>query len=268
MTGEAEMNRGKKPLSSWLLLVLFGLPFLLFVALLLIQRSTPRSLEADLAERPELKATLTAFRTHYPDDYRAFLARISAIADAEGAAAAERAAGGDIRRFVAGKSEAIARAPAADLHRLARAIAVLVVELQRVDADICAQFVTRGTMDPARLPASTSRAIGRTNAQFLGAARAGEGRNGTMRGPLSPPDTAAWLQRIAAIDPALVRQAQSGGAADTSPARLCANGVTVHRAAADLPEAQAANVMAHLVRQSFGGAQPELAVEPGRVSAR
>lgn len=246
------MNRRKKPPSSWLLMALFGLPFLLFVALLLVQRNTPRSLEADLAERPELEATLAAFRTHYPDDYRAFLARISAIADAEGAAAAERAAGDDIRRFVAGKSEAIARAPAAELHRLARAIAVLVVELQRVDADICAQFVTRGAMDPARLPAATSRAIGGMNAQFLRAARAGEG-NGTMRGPLSPPDTAAWLQRMAAIDPALVRQAQTGGAADTSPARVCANGLTVHRAAADLPEVQAANVMAHLVRQSFGG---------------
>jgi hypothetical protein len=254
MTGGAGMNRGNKPLSSWLLIALFGLPFLLFVALLLVQRSTPRSLEADLAERPELEATLSAFHTHYPEDYRTFLARISAIADAEGVAAAERAAGGDIRRFVAGKSEAIARAPARELHLLARAIAALAADLQRVDTGMCAQFVTRGAMDPARLPAATSRAIGRMNAQFLRAARAGEGGGGTMRGPLSPPDTAAWLQRMAAIDPALVRQAQTGGAADTRPARLCANGVTVHRAAAELPEAQAANVMAHLVRQSFGNA--------------
>jgi hypothetical protein len=238
------------------LFALFGLPFALFVAILLLQRSTPATLETRLAERPELDGTLAAFRTAYPDDYRAFLERVSAIADAEGLAAAERAAGEDIRRFVAGKAEAIARSPAAELHALARAIAGLVIELQRVDAELCAQFVTQGAMDPARLPASTSRAIGRMNAQFLTAARSGETRRPPARDPLSPPDTAAWLQRMAAIDPALVRQAQAGGPADASPARLCANGVTLHRAAAELPEAQAANVMAHLVRQSFGRTRP------------
>ncbi|MDQ8754704.1 hypothetical protein RCO27_00535 [Sphingosinicella sp. LHD-64] len=250
---EEPQTKRRRSLGSGALIALFGLPFALFVAFLLFQRSTPDALEARLAERPELEDTLAAFRTAYPDDYRAFLARVSAVADAEGQSAAERAAGEDIRRFVAGKADAIVRAPAADLHALARAIAALVAELQRVDAGLCAQFVTQGAMEPARLPAPASRAIGRMNAQFLTAARGGEA-GGSPRGPLSPPDTAAWLQRMAAIDPALVRQAQTGGAADMRPARLCANGVTVHRAAAELPEAQAANVMAHLVRQSFGGA--------------
>lgn len=246
----------RRSLNSWMLIALFGLPFAAFVAFLLFQRSTPETLETRLAQRPELEATLAAFRTAYPDDYRAFLGRVSAIADAEGLAAAERAAGEDIRRFVAGKAEAMVRAPAAELHALARAIAGLVIELQRIDADLCAQFVTQGAMEPARLPASASRAIGRMNVRFLTAARSGETGRAPARGPLSPPDTAAWLQRMAAIDPALVRQAQTGGEVDASPARLCANGVTLHRAAAELPEEQAANVMAHLVRQSFGRAQP------------
>ena len=95
----------KRRLNSWLLIALFGLPFALFVAFLLSRGSTAQSVEARFAERPDLGETAAAFRETYPQDYAAFLARAAATTDAEGDAAADRAAIGDIREFLAALRE-------------------------------------------------------------------------------------------------------------------------------------------------------------------
>lgn len=242
-----EPPKRRQPRSAWLVVVALGLGFGLFVAFLLGQGSSPRALEAHFAERPDLAATTAAFRESYPGDYAAFLGRIGAVADAEGQAAADRAAIAEIRAFLAARSERIASAPAPDLHALGRAIAELAQALQRTNADLCAQFVARGVLDPARLPPAATRAIGEMNARMFRAARGGEASNAVQRGGLARPDVAAWLARMDALDPNLL--AAPANPADTKA--QCARGVILYRAAADLPEAQAANVTAHLVRLSF-----------------
>lgn len=241
---EPEKQR-KGPIPGWLVIALFGIPFALFVAFLLGRGSTPQSVEARFAERVDLAETAGAFRETYPDDYAAFLARIAAVTDAEGRAAADRAAIGDIREFLAARSEAISNAPAADLHALGGAIAAVAERLQQAGPEPCAQFVTQGVPDPARLPPAATQAVGRMNALMFRAARAGEGA-AAPRGGLAREDVAAWLAAMERLDPALPDRPPPADAA-----QQCHSGVIAYRAAAGLPEAQAANVAAHLIRLSF-----------------
>lgn len=240
----------KRGLNGWFLIALFGLPFALFVAFLLSRGSSSQSVEAHFAQRADLGETTTAFRETYPQDYATFLARIAAITDAEGEAAADRAAIGDIREFLAARSENIIRAPAANLHALGGAIASVAQTLQQANPELCAQFVTQGGLDPARLPETARRAIGRMNALMFRAAKAGDGA-GTARSGLTRPDVAAWLAGMERIDPELATRPPPANAM-----QQCASGVVAYRAAAELPEAQAANVTAHLIRVSFGAPEP------------
>lgn len=244
MTDQSDA-KPKRGLNGWLLIALFGLPFALFVAFLLSRGSSPASVEAHFAQRADLGETTAAFRETYPEDYAGFLTRIAAITDAEGEAAADRAAIGDIREFLAARSENIIRAPAANLRALGGAIAGVAQALQQANPDLCAQFVTQGGLDPARLPDGARRAIGRMNGLMFRAAKAGEGA-ATARSGLARADVAAWLAGMERIDPELPRRPPP-----TNAAEQCRSGVTAYRAAAELPEAQAANVTAHLVRQSF-----------------
>lgn len=240
----------KRTLSPWLLIALFGLPFAAFVALLLTQGNSAGSIERRFSERPDLAETLAAYRQAYPEDYAAFIERAATTANARGEAEAERAAIGEIRAYLAAKSGAIAQAPAAGLHALGGALAGLAGQLQRFNPELCAQFVAQGVMDPARLPGAIQRGIGQVNALMFRAARAGEGSGAVARGSLSREDGAAWVARMAAIDPSLAGQIAGTTGAD-GPPQQCQRGVTLYRAAAELPEAQSANVTAHLVRQSF-----------------
>lgn len=244
MPDEPEKKR-KRPIAGWLVIVLFGLPFALFVAFLLSRGSTPQSVEARFAERADLAETAAAFRETYPDEYAAFLTRIAQVTDAEGEAAADRAAIDDIRGFLAGRSQAISNAPTADLHALGGAIAALAETLRQVNPALCAQFVTQGAPDPARLPPAATLAIGRMNALMFRAARAGEDA-AEARGGLAREDVAAWLREMERLDPELPNRPPPADAA-----QQCQSGVTAYRAAAELPEAQAANVAAHLIRMSF-----------------
>ncbi len=242
---EAPKTKPKRAIPGWLVIALFGIPFALFVAFLLSRGSTPQSVEARFGERADLADTAAAFRETYPEDYAAFLTRIASVTDNEGQAAADRAAIGDIREFLAARSQAISDAPVADLHALGGAIADLAEELQRVNPQLCAQFVTQGVPDPARMPESATRAVGRMNALMFRAARAGEGAEAS-RGGLAREDVAAWLAGMERLDPELPNRPPPADAA-----QQCRSGVTAYRAAAELPEPQAANVAAHLIRLSF-----------------
>lgn len=247
MADEMEKKPGRS-IPGWLVIILFGLPFALFVAFLLTRGTTPQSVEARFGARPDLAETTAAFRETYPDDYAAFVGRIAAMTDSEGAAAADRVAIGDIREFLAARGEAISNAPAAELHALGGAIASLAEMLQRTNPELCAQFVTRGVPDPARLPPAATRAIGRMNALMFRAARAGEGAEAPRDG-LRREDVSAWLAAMERLDPELPDRAPPADAA-----QQCHSGVIAYRAAAELPETQAANVAAHLIRQSFAPA--------------
>lgn len=241
---------------GWLPIVLIGGAFLLFVGFLLSQRSSSDSVEARLTARPELAATLTAFRENYPDDYRAYLAALSDITDRQGAEVADRAATGRLRSFIAGKVEAIASAPVADLDALADANLASLQRLREAGAPLCAAFIRDGAQGE-RMPAAALATIGQANALQFRAARHGEGPQRVARGQLSEQDGALWFLAIRQLDPALADRINSGQAGQGSPEERCATGIALYRAAAALPPETGANVTAHLVRQSFGRtAQP------------
>jgi hypothetical protein len=252
MTDDASTSRRRT--AGWLTILLIGGAFLLFVGFLLLQRSSPESVEARLTARPELAATLTAFREAYPADYRAYLTALSEITDRHGAEEADRAATTRLRSFIAGKAEAIANAPVADLDALADANLASLLRLREAGAPLCAAFVRDGAQGE-RLPPAVLATIGEANALQFRAARNGEGPRRVARGPLSEADGATWFLAIRQLDPALAERINSGQAGQGSAEERCATGIALYRAAAALPPEQAASITAHLVRQSFGRAR-------------
>lgn len=235
---------------NWLPIVLIGGGFLLFVAFLLAQHSSADSVEARLTARPELTATLAAFRETYPNDYRAWLTALSEITDIQGAEEADRAATSRLRSFIAGKVEAIASAPVADLDALADANLASLLRLREAGAPLCAAFIRDGAQGE-RLPPAALATIGQANALQFRAARHGEGPQRIVRDQLGEADGATWFLAIRQLDPALADRINSGTAGQGSAEERCATGITLYRAAAALPPEQAAAVTAHLVRQSF-----------------
>lgn len=249
MTQDTAAPPRRSAIGPWLLILGFGGGFALLVAFLLGTQASPRSVEARLAEQPALSATIAAFRESYPGDYAAFLDRLVGIENAQGAEAADRAALPALRRFIAGKSEAIASAPAAELAAIADAMANVVTTLRRISIPLCARFVTRGAQGE-RLPEAALAGVGALNALQFRAARHGEGAGRVARGPLGEADGAAWFTRIRALDPALAERLNGRAADQPGEQAQCETGLALYRAAAALPDAQSANVTAHLVRQS------------------
>lgn len=241
---------------GWLPILLLGIGFLLFVGFLLTQRSSTESVEARLAERPELTVTLAAFRENYPDEYGRYLAALSEITDRQGAEVADRAATERLRGFIASKVDAIAHAPVADLDALADANLASLQRLREAGVALCAAFVRDGAQGQ-RLPPAALATIGQANALQFRAARHGEGAQRVARGQLSEADGAQWYLAIRQFDPGLAERINSGTAGQGSAEERCATGVTLYRAAAALPPEQAANVTAHLVRQSFARRAPQ-----------
>jgi hypothetical protein len=246
-----ETPHPRRRAATWLPILLIGGGFLLFVGFLLAQRSSADAVEARLASRPELTATLAAFREAYPDDYRAWLDALSDITDRRGAEAADRAATERLRTFIAGKAEAIASAPVADLDALADANLATLLRLREAGASLCAAFVRDGAQGE-RLPPAAMQVIGQANALQFRAARNGERPERVARGQLNEADGAQWYLAIRALDPTLAQRINAGSAGQGTAEERCATGIALYRAAAALPPEQAANVTAHLVRQSFG----------------
>jgi len=239
--------------AGWLPILLIGGGFLLFVGFLLMQRSSPDSVEARLMARPELSATLAAFRETYPNDYRAYLTALSEITDRHGAEEADRAATSRLRSFIAGKAEAIASAPVADLDSLADANLASLLQLREAGAPLCAAYLRDGAQGE-RLPPAALATIGQANALQFRAARNGEGPQRVARGPLSEADGAMWFLAIRQLDPRVTNRINANSAGQGSAEERCATGIALYRAAAALPAEQGANVTAHLVRQSFARA--------------
>lgn len=237
--------------SGWLPILIFGVGFALFVTFLLGQQASPLSVATRLEGQPALGATLAAFRDSYPRDYQRFLAGLAEIENRDGAEAADLAALPRLRAFIAGKAEAIASAPVAELDALADANLATLLSLRQAGVPLCAAYVADGAQGQ-RLPAAALSRVSEANALQFRAARAGESRRRVQRGPLNEADGAQWFLRIRAIDPTLARAINDGTIDRGTAEQRCAAGIALYRAAADLPPEQAANVTAHLVRESFG----------------
>ncbi|MGE3396647.1 MAG: hypothetical protein AB7H79_07070 [Sphingomonas sp.] len=228
----------------------------MFVTFLISQQASPLSVATRLERQPALSATLAAFRDLYPRDYQAYLSALAEIENRDGAEAADQAAIARLRAFIAGKAEAIANAPVAELDALADANLATLIRLRRAGAPLCAAFLASGAQGQ-RLPPAALATVGEANALQFRAARRGESRQRVPRGPLSEADGAQWFLRIRAIDPALARAINDGSIDRGTPERQCAAGIALYRAATELAPEQTANVTAHLVRESFNrGARP------------
>lgn len=208
----------------------------------------PRDVVARVESMPETAELVTAFRTEYPVDYRQFSV-VLAVASRRGG---DEAAAHDgflfLRRFMAAKEDAVANAPEAQLVSLAEAYLALARLLRAEDVGACAQLAATGFRPGQRVSPAVVAVLSRLGALQIRAARAGENGLGEARGPLSGADTGAWVRRMWAIDPAAAALVRSASLATASPARQCDAGVVAYQAAAELPDAVAANVMAELIR--------------------
>lgn len=250
MSSEPPAPARPRKRNGWLPILIFGVGFALFVTFLIGQQASPLSVATRLEAEPALGATVTAFRDAYPGDYQRFVAALAAIENRDGQEAADREALPRLRTFIAGKAEAIASAPVAELDALADANLATLLRLRQAGVPLCAAFMANGAQGE-RLPAAALATVSQANALQFRAARAGESRRRVQRGALSEADGAQWFLRIRAISPPLARAINDGSIDRGTPEQRCAAGIALYRAAAELPPEQAANVTAHLVRESF-----------------
>jgi len=238
-----------KRASGWLILLLIGGGFALLVAFLLSQQASPLSVATRLEAQPALRATVAAFRQYYPRDFQRFLAALAEIENREGAEAADRAALERMRAFIAGKTEAIASAPVADLDALADANLATLLRLRQAGVPLCAAYVNSGAQGE-RLPPAALATVGEANALQFRAARRGESRQRVQRGELAEADLARWLDRIRAIAPDLAQRLDQDVVGQGTPAQQCQVGIVIYRAATELPPESTANITAFLVRSA------------------
>jgi hypothetical protein len=193
-----------------------------------------------------------ALKQDYPAEFAKFVDTIAGDLDAHVADADMRAKGfAQMRAFMLAKLPLLAAAPDADLHVLSSLYADLMRTMQREDVALCSRFAVAGFGAADIIPPSVQQVLSRANALQIHAVRHAETAPVPARGQLGPADSQAWVAAIARVDsgamPLLTDTAKLAAASDTDK---CAAGVAVYAAAAALPEAQSARVIANLLLQS------------------
>ena len=190
-----------------------------------------------------------ALRAEYPEEYEKLIdIAAEAVEATDGNPQAKQQSFAEMRRFMSSKTPFLVRAPDADLHAIALAYAELVHRLQRGDVALCARFSVQGFSPADTIPQPAIRILAHLNALQLHAMRHAESAPAAARGELQPADAIAFMAAVTRLDPAsmsLVRDQSKLVAA--SDAEKCAAGIAVYDAAAALPEAQSANVIAALI---------------------
>ena len=213
-------------------------------------RATPDKVIAELESAPELREMITAFRTHYPEDYRAYAQRLAAAINEGGRPAAEQAAARYVDDFLRSKLRYIANAPSRDLQRIAESVADFHEALGRSRVDTCADyFMGRGPANP-RIPAEVRPYSLRLVVLQFRAARHGEDGKAIVRGEPTDADNRAWLARATQIDPPAGALLSSGNLDGASPVAQCDAAIAMYRGVAALPVDQSAKVMANFLRQA------------------
>lgn len=225
-----------------------GLAAFILVPPLLETGSGPEDIAEALDGNPDIRQTVAALRADYPGDYRALLELLAQRSRAGGdQEALDREAAAFMRRFMAGKAGAVAAAPDAQLRDVAIAYAELIRVLRERDPDLCARFVAGGMPEGARPPRVAMVRLDRISALRIRAARAGEDGGGPPRAGPSREESRALSERMARIDPASAELLGAGAIAAAPPLRQCQAGLVLYQAAAALPAAQSANVVAGLL---------------------
>ena len=232
-----------------------ALALFLLVPPLLDRSRTPDGIAAALDGNPDIRQTIAALRTHYPGEYRGLIGRLASRAQGgAGQPALDREAALFMQAFMAGKAGAIAAAPDGMMRDIAAAYVALISALAERDPETCARFVTGRMAQDDYPPRALTVRLDRISALRIRAARAGEAGGRPPRAALSAEDRRAWFERMESVDPDSVGLL-AGTAFDRAPAAAqCRAGLLLYRAAAELPPAQGANVIASLAAGAFPGA--------------
>lgn len=235
------------------LMLIFAAGLALFILVPPLLEGRPNDIAAALDDNPDIRQTIAALRAHYPGEHRALVERLAQRSrNGDDQPALDREAAAFLRDFMAAKAGLIASAPDAQLRDIAIAYAELMRLLRARDTDLCARFVTNRMPERARPPRIVTVRLDRIAALRIGAARAGESGAWPPRSGIGLEDRRAWFARIREIDAASAALLADGPIERASPAQQCGAGLALYQAAAELPPAQSANVMAGLL----GGAIP------------
>lgn len=239
------------------LVLIFAAALALFLlAPPLLDRSrTPDGIAAALDGNPDIRQTIAALRTHYPNEHQALIERLAARAQGgAGQPALDREAALFMQAFMAGKAGAIAAAPDGTMRDIGAAYVGLIRALAARNPETCARFVTGRMAQDDYPPRALTVRLDRISALRIRAARAGEAGGRRPRAGLSAEDRRAWFERMESIDPASAGLLAGGALEGAPPPAQCRAGLLLYRAAAELPPAQGANVIASLAADAFPAA--------------
>jgi len=217
---------------------------------------TPEGVEAIFERNPSERLAMRALKANFPEDYRQLLGRIADAHRARGREAALQEGSAFMTRFMTAKVAAVAAAPDRNLQRIAGATLALIQVLRDENVALCAQFTMDGLGPGARLSANAMEHLARLSVYIIEAARAGEAPGRTPRPRPGQADIDAWFAAMRAIDPVAARRLENDDGAGQPPASQCRDGVVLYEAVTRLPGPTAANVTAHLVRETIAPPQP------------
>lgn len=218
---------------------------------------TPDRVAQELETNAGTRELYSAMKTHYPDDYRAFVQRLSEASRGSDRQAMEREAYAFSRRFMSERFDDLARAPSAQLHDIAREYARLVHVLQQSDVPLCAQFVTTGFTPGARPSAEATAIVNRIGAMQLVAARAGHSQPRDPRGAVTEPQALEFGRALQSRSAAAANLLGDERALRTAaPADQCAVGIAIYDTIGALPADLAASLIVEILRESFGARPP------------
>lgn len=217
---------------------------------------TPDGVEAIFERSPADRDTMRALKANFPTDYRQLLERVAAAHRDRGTEAAMREGSAFMTRFMNAKINAVTAAPDRSLQRISGASLGLMQVLRDENVRLCAQLSMTGLTADTRLSSSALAHLSRLDVYTIEAARAGEAPGRTPRQELSQTEYDAWFAAMRAIDPVATRRLETDDGTRLPPESQCRDGIVMYEGVMRLPGPMAANVSAHLLRESTAPPEP------------
>lgn len=217
---------------------------------------TPAGVEAIFERSPADRDTMRALKANFPNDYRQLLDRMAAAHRGGGNEAAMREGSAFMTRFMNAKISAVTAAPDRSLQRISGASLGLMQVLREENVRLCAQLSMTGLTAETHLSPNALTHLSRLDVYTIEAARAGEAPGRTPRAEISESDYDAWFAAMRAIDPVATRRLETDDGARLPPESQCRDGIVMYEGVMRLPGPIAANVTAHLMRETMRAPEP------------
>lgn len=225
--------------------VIFGVTAIVIVWGFMMPEPEPPRAQPGVQQGPrgrlEAREALATLQTSFPDEHREFLSRYG-----EGGASSTEALD-HIRGFLTDQRAVLAAAPDAELVEVARAQAEAMRALRTSDLVACARVVDRGFGGVEYYAPEVIAGVDRAAAIELRALRRGLDSPVPDRGPLTREVAQAFLERMEAISPRLVRLPTDRQDLLSGPDK-CDLVTAMYQAIGEMPPPQAATYMAMLIR--------------------